>query len=161
MVLSSSPTSHLFDPKPPAVAEVPGAPDRLVVAGAFPAFSPQEMFDHFTKDDLLVKWWAVKATVDLTPGGDYVLTWPEQEWTLRGTVVEFTPGERFVFTWAWDHMPDAPARTVTVVFAARDGGGTGLTVTHESYGEGEDEAKQRDGHLAGWTAILSRLRDLR
>jgi len=160
MVLSSTDTRHFFDPKPPAVFEVPGTPDRLVVEGSFPGFSPAELFDHFTKEDLLVRWWAVAATVSLAPGGAYVLEWPEQDWTLRGVVKEFEPVKRLVFTWAWDHMKESPTRTVTVEFEAVEEG-TRLRVTHGTYGEGEDEAKERAGHLAGWMAVLSRLRDLK
>ena len=48
----------------------------------------------------------------------------------------------------------------TVEFEAVEEG-TRLRVTHGTYGESEDEAKERAGHLAGWMAVLSRLRDLR
>ena len=160
MVLSSTSTEHLFAPKPPAVLEVPGPSDRLVVEGVFPAFTPARMYDHFTKDELLVLWWAEVATVVPEPGGAYLLEWPNAKWTLRGEVREVDPGKRLVFTWAWDHAPDAPTRIVTVEFLP-EGAGTKLRITHAAYGEGEDEAKERQGHLMGWTAVLGRLRDLK
>ncbi|MEN8149823.1 MAG: SRPBCC domain-containing protein [Planctomycetota bacterium] len=160
MVLSETKTEHLFDPKPAAVLEVPGGPDQLVVEGVFARFTPARMYDHFTKNDLLTKWWSEKATVVPEAGGAYVLEWPNAKWTLRGEVKEAEPGKRLVFTWAWDHMPDSPTRTVTVEFLP-EGDGTKLRVTHAAYGEGEAEAKERQGHLMGWTAILSRLRDLK
>ena len=159
MVGSAESTEHLFRPPPPVVREVESPRDRLTLTGDFPGFTPAEMFDHFTKPELLAKWWPPQAEVELKEGGAYVLTWPGQ-WKLLGRVLAFTVGRRLVFSWTFEHDPSED-RHVEVVFDPLDGGGTRLWVIHSPYDEGDPERKAREGHRKGWEHFLARLRALR
>jgi len=162
MQISAESTAHLFAPAPPAVSVEPSGPEKLVVAGDFEAFTPQELYDHFTLPELLTKWWPPEATVEMKEGGAYTLDWPEMSWKMLGRVKAFEPGKRFVFSWIWAHSPEGTTpRTVEVVFTPREEGGSRLVLTHGDYGEGGAEAQAKQGHRQGWEQFLTRLRDLR
>ena len=144
------------------------SPDRLHVRAHFAGIAPAELYRWFAEADRLTQWWPEKAATDPRVGGEYTLEWPEQGWTLRGTFRAASPGEELAYSWAWDHEPDRPPREVTVAFtsgvAGTDTAGTGtagtrVDITHGPYGAGEDEAKERQGHVEGWTYFLGRLRD--
>jgi uncharacterized protein YndB with AHSA1/START domain len=160
-VLSPESTKHLFRPKPPAVTQMETGPEKLVVAGNFPEFPPAELYDHFTKPELLKKWWPQETDIEMRVGGKFQLSWPDPGWTLLGTVKTAEPGRRFAFTWKWKHMPDFPELTVKVDFEPIEGGGTRLTLTHGPYDGSEAHQKEREGHLQGWVHVLARLKALR
>jgi uncharacterized protein YndB with AHSA1/START domain len=160
MELSEKPTKDLYKPKAAAVMPVPSAENRLILIGEFPNHTRDELYDHLTKPELLTKWWPATAEVDLEIGGAYILSWPEQDWTMRGTVQAFERGRNFAFTWNWDHMKEAPERLVTIEFLLREEGGCRIKLTQAPYGEGDAEANEKKGHIAGWNGCLSRLRDL-
>ncbi len=160
MIYSKENTEHLFQPTPPAVSEVPSDPDQLVVAGDFPGFTPQELYDHFTKEDLLVKWWPPKAKIELKEGGAYELDWAEGGWKLDGKVVAFEPGKRFVFTWFGSTAEEGvPPRTVEVLFTPIEGG-THLELTHSTYDDTPKDQEAKVGHLKGWEHFLTQLKAL-
>ncbi|MHC4469724.1 MAG: SRPBCC family protein [Planctomycetota bacterium] len=161
MKLSEANTKHLFQPAPPAVTQVSSGPEELVVRGRFAGASPEEIFDHLTRPELLTKWWPPEAEVDLTKGGKYHLSWPKQEWLMRGEIRSFERGRHFTFTWTWDHQEDeAPVREVHVVLEPHPEGGTGLTLTQGPYEDTEKEQEARRSHLKGWEHFLTRLRDV-
>jgi uncharacterized protein YndB with AHSA1/START domain len=162
MILSPVCTRDLFRPTPPAVTPEETGPDTLVVAGDFAAFSPAELWDHFTRPELLQRWWPQQAEIDLREQGAYVLSWPEGGgWVLRGQITALERPSRFGFSWAWEHdPPGTPPLTVTVELAPRPNGpGTRLRLTHGPYPAGESGARAREEHLGGWRVCLTRLRD--
>lgn len=162
LVLSSTPTKDLFREIPAAVKDISTSKESLVVQGDFPGFTPQELFDHHTKPELIAKWWAPKAEVGDKVGGAHVLSWPEQKWTLRGEITAWEPGKKFGFTWKWDHEPkEKPALTVTIDFAPLEGGGTRMTITHGPYADTAEAKEERDGHIEGWKFFASKLRALK
>ncbi|MCP4549975.1 MAG: SRPBCC domain-containing protein [bacterium] len=142
------------------VREIATDPLSLMIEADFPGFTPEELFDHFVRPDLLPLWWAQEAATEEREGGSYHLSWPAMEQDLRGVFAVFEPGTRLVFTWAWDHEPNAPVREVAIEFGARDGG-AGLRLTHGPYTDVESEQGERMGHLEGWEFFLGRLRDLK
>lgn len=137
--------------------EVQGPAERLEMRGVFEDVSPGDLYSWWTEGALLARFWAPQAETDPHVGGVYRLTWPDQEWTLRGTYEVCDPGRLLEFTWRWDHEPSAPVRTVRMRFAAA-GDDTELTIVHEPYGPHETE--ERAGHLAGWTHFCDRLREV-
>jgi uncharacterized protein YndB with AHSA1/START domain len=161
MTLSRQSTRHLFQPIPPAVAEVPGGPEKLVVRGEFPRTDPATMFARWTKPAEIVRWWPPEAEIEPKVGGTYHLSWPAQNWFLKGRVTVYEEGKRLGFTWRWHHEPDtAPKREVLVEIAAREGGGSVLTVTHGPYTASEEDQAERKGHLAGWRQFCTKLKAL-
>ncbi len=141
-----------------AMTPLPSDPDRLVLTGEFPQFSPQRLFEYWTHPVLLTLWWPPEADVEPQVGGAYHLAWPRQDWHLRGHYTVFGPGQALAFTWAWDHEPDTPQRTVTLAFVPMlGGGGTRLTITHGPYTDSARDQQDRQSHLEGWQAFCSQL----
>jgi len=158
MYARSGSTRHLFKPIPSVLAQVPSGPETLVMRGEFAKVTPAAMFERWTKPDQLTRWWPPEAVVEPKVGGKYHLSWPARQYFLKGKITAYEPGEKLGFTWGFHHeKPDAPKREVTVTFAAREGGGTVLTITHGPYGEGEAEAKERSGHIDGWKFFCTKL----
>jgi uncharacterized protein YndB with AHSA1/START domain len=136
---------------------IPSDADRLIVHAHFANLSPEQVFDAFTRPDLLTRWWSPQAEVDARVGGAYHLIWAQQNWHLRGSYVEFARGKRLVFTWHWDHEPEVPARMVEIEIAP-DGSSTSIILTHGFYAAGDND--ERQGHLDGWTYFLEQLGNL-
>ena len=160
MVLSKTSTRDLFRPAPPAAAVVSeGA--HLILRADLAAFTPQEVFDHFTKKELLAAFWPPEAEVEAKVGGKYHLDWPGPGWKLRGTVRVWEPGRRLAFTWKWEHTPEAPELLMTIDLAPAEGGGTTVTLTQGPYRDTPEDARERSGHVRGWQDVFGRLRSLR
>jgi uncharacterized protein YndB with AHSA1/START domain len=120
-----------------------------------PSDGTDVLFTYWINPLLLPKWWPPKAEVDGRLGGAYVMTWPKQNWSLRGTYVKFDPGKTLSFTWAWDHEPDRRPTTVQIDFEPLGRNGSRLTLRHGSYSP--EDTEQRKSHLEGWLFFLGRL----
>jgi uncharacterized protein YndB with AHSA1/START domain len=134
--------------------------DRLILEGRFTAFTPDELFQHWTNPELLTLWWPEAAEVESREQGRYRLTWPTMGWELTGVYTEFIPGQRLSFTWQWTHEPEAQ-REVTLSFSGLPEGGTWLTIVHGLYGPSDQDQDQRRGHREGWIHFCMRLAGLR
>jgi uncharacterized protein YndB with AHSA1/START domain len=143
------------------VREVDQGADRLVLQVELTKLSPEQVFDHFARPELLTRWWPTEAENDPRPGGWYHFAWPAQDWHLRGRYTAFEPGRSLGFTWQWDHEPERPMRHVAVDFAGHaHGGGCVVTVTHALYGDDPTEQEDRESHREGWLHFLARLDSL-
>jgi len=120
--------------------------------------SPEKAFSYFVTPSLLAEWWAPQAEIDPQPGGQYVMSWPSQDWHLRGEYTDFAPGERLAFSWRWDHEPQLPTRLVSVLFEAAEPG-TNVRLQHGVYGQDAVEQADRDSHREGWLHFLGRLEE--
>lgn len=142
-----------------AVMQRPSGMDELVVEANFPSTDPQTLFRYWTEPTLLTQWWPQTAETDPRVEGAYHLSWPQQDWHLRGRYTVFEPGNRLGFTWKWDHdPPQEPERGVAVVFESVVSGGTRLVLTHGPYRDTpEDQALRTEHHRAGWLHFLPRL----
>lgn len=109
----------------------------------------QDVWDHLTDPDLLVRWWPNRAQTDPVPEGAYALEW-DAGMRLTGTYREVDPPRRLVWTWAWDHETDPP-RLVVMDLDETDGV-TRLGIRHEAHDE-EEQASYREG----WEHFLGRL----
>ena len=101
-----------------------------------------------------------EAQMDFRPNGLWFCHMCAPDGTdhkVQGTYREIVTGERIVMTHAWlDEMGvPGPETMVTVTFADR-GGGTRI-VLHQT---GFASAASRDGHQAGWSECLDKLRDM-
>jgi uncharacterized protein YndB with AHSA1/START domain len=118
--------------------------------------SPEDLFSYWTEPGKVQLWWAQEATLEPVPGGSYTYRLAPDN-TLSGTFSEVVPGKRLAFSWL--EVPGAPERIVVVDFEARNRD-TLLTVTQGSYGGGEAEERERQGHLESWQRVLGRLERL-
>jgi uncharacterized protein YndB with AHSA1/START domain len=143
-----------------AVVQVPSDLDTLAIVAEFPGVTPEQLFDYWTKPELMTKWWPEEAAIDAREGGGYHFAWPQMEWHLRGEYTTFHPGRLLAFTWHWDHEEAAEPETVQVLFEAQPGGGTAIALQHGPYDESLESQENRNGHLEGWKFFLGRLQAL-
>ncbi len=138
--------------------QVDSDPDRLIVEMQLPRVAAAEAFDHWTRPELVSRWWPAEAENDTRAGGWYHFAWPAQGWHLRGRYTVFEPGRALAFTWQWDHEPDRPMRHVAVDFTPLpDEAGSLVRVTHAVYGIDPADQAERESHRQGWRHFLGRL----
>lgn len=111
---------------------------------------PAHVFEAFTVPSRLTAWWPEEAEVDLRIGGPYRLSWPAQDWTLRGRYLEVRAPDHLRFTWSWDHEA-TPERTVSIDIEPA-GEGSRLTISHTFGSEEEGQS-----YIDGWQFFVSRL----
>ena len=121
---------------------------------------PERVFDAWLDPAMLAKFMAPgptmsvpEATSDARVGGRFRIVMHGEEagdLSHEGEYLEIDRPNRLVFTWVSAFtLPDS---TVTLDFAARDGG-TEVTLTHIRFPSEES----RDNHQGGWAAILAKL----
>ncbi|MBF9034534.1 SRPBCC domain-containing protein [Rhodobacterales bacterium HKCCE2091] len=122
------------------------APDRVFDAWLDPAVLPRFMTPAA---DMSV----TACTADAVEGGRFEIVMHKdgEDMPHAGTYLTIDRPNRLVFTWESRHSV-AEGSTVTLDFVPRDGG-TELTLTHVRFAT----ESSRDGHEAGWTAILAEL----
>jgi len=132
---------------PPEVVRRDGVVLEIDVAG-----SPSVVFDHFTKPELVMKWWAEVADIDLDSA--FHLSWPNHGDThLRGAYERVEAPNRLTFTWTFDHE-DFAERVVDITFTESQGG-TKVLISHEAETE-----QERRNYTDGWTFFLQTLDEL-
>jgi uncharacterized protein YndB with AHSA1/START domain len=143
--------------------QIPSAPEIAIVSGDFEQFNPLELFAYFTEAERLVQWWPKEAEVDSRLGGQFRLSWPENDWHLRGEFTAWEPGVHLGFTWAWDHEPSATIRKkVDIWFQPLFESGGRLAVHHGPFELSETDQSARQGIVEGWIhfgMVLAGLRD--
>lgn len=138
--------------------DISTGPEWLTIRARMPGLAPDRAWGAWTEAEELRRWWPKDAELDVVEGGTYHLSWPEQDWHLRGHYTMIEPGRTLIFSWAWDHDQDVPERRVTVEFEPLlDGPGTQLTITQGPYTSSDADLAERAGHLAGWNQFLPRL----
>ena len=145
-----------------SIAQMPSDNDILLIVAGFDKLTPCEVFDYWTKSELLCAWWPQEAEIDARVGGVYHLSWPRMNWHLRGQYTRFEPGKQLAFTWKWDHDEEGTTvREVMLDFEPLSEGGTRLVLTHGPYADStEDQAVRIEHHLAGWQHFIPRLQSL-
>jgi len=124
---------------------------------SFLAPHPRHCSNTGSSPDLLEKWWPPEVEPTPEKGGKYQLSWPNQNWHLRGTFTEFVRGKELGFTWKWDHERVEPV-LVRLNFEPTRSGGTKLILQHGAYPANPEGKKIRDEHIEGWMYFLGKLR---
>lgn len=143
--------------------QIPSAPNTAIVSGDFEQFSPMELYHHFTLPERIVRWWPQVAEMEVRIGGAFHLSWPSNDWHLRGEYTALDPGAHLGFTWHWDHDPShIPAKQVDIWFSPLFEHGSRIGIFHGPFdGSSEDQAS-RQGIVEGWIhfgMILAGLRE--
>ena len=112
--------------------------------------SPDVVFGHLTRIDLLTTWWPTGGTTDPREGGEYVLHWHGPGVTLRGRYVVVDPPARLQFTWSWDHDDDDSVVSIELMSSTADATSMRIRQTASS-------TEERDGYVEGWTYFIGRL----
>ena len=114
--------------------------------------TPQEAFDAFTQEIGL--WWRSNALFQITPRGDGVLSFEDQERLITtlpngkvfeiGRVTAWTPGEKLAFNWRQATFSPEQQTYVEVRFESV-GGETRVTVEHRGWDAVPQEHVARHG----------------
>jgi uncharacterized protein YndB with AHSA1/START domain len=142
----------------PRLELVKTAEDRIKIEADFTRLNPAQLFDYWTSADLLKKWWPPSAELQPELGGTYHLSWPKQDWHLRGKFTMFDRGKALGFTWKWDHESVDVTR-VTVLFRQLPDRGTRLILLHEGYSKSSEGKKTKSEHVEGWMFFLGKLQE--
>lgn len=111
--------------------------------------SPEEIYAVLTQPDLIEKWIASHASIELEPGGEYDLGWG-----VDGIkVVDFDDNRSLSIS--WQEGSDGDLTTVTWTLEA-SGGKTRITFTHSGF----DDDHRNDGIWAGWMNFLNWIRSV-
>jgi uncharacterized protein YndB with AHSA1/START domain len=140
--------------------QVPSDPRQAVVVGDFDSLTTEQVFDAFTKPELIIKWWPEAAEIDLRPGGKYCLQWPQKDWNLRGEYVDIEPGKHLSFTWTWDHETSPEPQTVHLWLDCIHEVGTRLAIFHGPFVLTDEDQASRQGVVEGWMHFCMRLAGL-
>ncbi len=108
--------------------------------------TPEEVYAVLTQPDLIERWIASKAKVEVEKGADYDIGWG-----MEGLkIVEFDEAKKFSISWD-EGLEDLT--TVTWELEA-SGGRTHITFTHSGF----DDDHKNDGIWAGWLNFLNWMR---
>ena len=130
---------------------------------------PDLVFEAWTSAEHAKRWWYPRENgvdfactsfeMDFREGGAYrycirspkgVDTW------AHGVFREIVEGRRLVFSFQWEWAPrPSPDTVITVTFDALGADRTRLVFRQEPF----EDAAMRDGHAAGWGAVLDHLAD--
>jgi uncharacterized protein YndB with AHSA1/START domain len=118
------------------------------------AASREFVFDFIERPENMVRWIGVDALIDPKPGG-LVRIDPNGRDVIRGVVLEIERPTRIVFTWGWERADTrVPAgSTIVEITLTAMGEGTRLTLIHRKL-----PPDMREGHDAGWSHYLGRLK---
>jgi len=144
------------------VKQIPSAPELAVISGDFEQFAPEEIFAYFTDAEKIVQWWPKVAEIDARVGGSYRLSWPDNDWHLRGVFTALEPGRHIGFTWAWDHEPSVTLhKQVDIWLQPLFESGSRVAVFHGPFTTSEDDQSARQGIVEGWIHFGMNLAGLR
>lgn len=136
------------------------APAPTVVIKRVIAGSAAEIFDLWTRPELMVRWMSPysgpvrsEATADVLVGGSFKLSMGSGDVVceIDGTYVEVQRPSKLVFTWRGP--PTGNVNTLVTLELKALKNGTELTLTHEKLPTSE----LRDDHHKGWSNMIDHL----
>ncbi len=139
--------------------ELPWHSDRLLLTGNFPCFTANDLFDHWTKPELLAKFWPPSSAIDLRVGGYFRFDWPDSGWYLHGHYLRVIRGVRLGFDWTWNVELGRYLPLIVDMYFKDIEGGARMTI--EQGGFAPDELQAMPTTAEGWIHFGDRLRDLR
>jgi len=138
----------------PAIAQKPER--ALVIELTIPA-PRAEVWKAFTTSEGLSTWLAPNATVDLRPGGDWIVHFPGS--TAGGTILSFVPGQEIVISaLAPDKFPTVrAARTRAAFHFESRGNSTIVRLTQTGWQDGPEWDRAYEYLAAGNAQLLATL----
>jgi uncharacterized protein YndB with AHSA1/START domain len=130
--------AFLLAESPGIAADQSAGPDKaLVIEVTVPAAVP-EVWKAFTTKEGLSTWLAPQVSVDLRPGGDWIVHFPGS--TGGGSIVSFIPERQLVISaLAPDKFPTVRARRTRAVFEfKRRGDSTVVRLTQTGWQSGTE-----------------------
>jgi uncharacterized protein YndB with AHSA1/START domain len=115
---------------------------------------PERVYDYFVRPEAMVRWMGETARLEPQPGGTFAVD--VRGAPVRGRYVELDPPHRLVIAWGYagsDRLP--PGASIVEVRLTAVAGGTSVELEHRDL-----PAAEADGHAAGWSHYLDRLRSV-
>jgi uncharacterized protein YndB with AHSA1/START domain len=136
----------------------PSTERKLVIEIEVPA-PVHELWAAFTTSEGLMTWLAPKATVDLRPGGDWIVGFPGGGSTGGGTIVSLIPEKELVLSaLAPDQFPHVRAERTRAVFTFEaHGDSTVVRLTQTGWKTGKEWDRAYEYLVAGNAELLSAL----
>jgi uncharacterized protein YndB with AHSA1/START domain len=135
--------------------------ERLIPA------SCESLFALWIEPEQIVRWWAPDGyeaevrDLEVRPGGRWRIVLRNsagKEAAVSGLFRVVEPPQRLAFSWAWEEAHGTHGRRTEVsVNFERVPGGTRLVLIQQGF----DGENARDRHLAGWSASIERMINLR
>lgn len=151
-------TPLLAQSVPAPASTAPAAPPKqLVIELEVPAPLPA-VWQAFTTSDGLSTWLGPNATVDLRPGGDWLVHFPGGS-TGGGTILSFVPQKELVVSaLAPDSFPTVRATRTHAVFTFEaDGDSTIVRLTQSGWQQGAEWDRAYEYLVAGNAQLMSML----
>lgn len=144
------------------ILEPATVPVRIVLEAEFPGWPAAELFAHWSRPELLVRWFPTEAEVDLRPGGAYRLAWPAHGYEVRGRIIDLIPGADLRLTWQGVHDPPSIDPKVLWLRFLEVGSGSLLKLSHGPYSlDRVDEQRLRAEQTDAWKYYFGCLEQLR
>lgn len=150
------------------MGEATQGPDAVVEIRRTFAATPEQVFDAWTRPEMMAKWFCRESsapevkiqTIELRPGGRLQLEALDRKgvvWKLQSEYREVERPKRLVFTWKWEGHAEKGESIVRVDFRRLGTSNfTEVTLRHE----GLPNAKERADHQQGWMECFDQLERL-
>jgi uncharacterized protein YndB with AHSA1/START domain len=117
--------------------------------------TPEQVWDAWTKGDLLSGWFTDRAELDPRPGGTLKWFFDKFGLELPGTFVDVEP-QRLI-SWTWPRQPGHPPGML-VITIEREGGVTHMTLANSGFTTAAEWDDEYEGVRSGWQLALGILR---
>ena len=131
--------------------------------------SIESMWEAWTKEEIITRWFPPEARIEAKEGGAYELFFDPENHDHQSTkgcvITKIEPYKQLSFTWKGpDHFGETmnkptPLTSVTVRFSEKDER-VEVILKHKGWGEGEKWEEARNWHLEQWEIVLNDLREL-
>lgn len=126
----------------------------------------EKVWEAWTDDEIIVKWFSPHANIEPELGGAYELFFDPEDHSHMSTigcrVTRVEPMKKLFFQWKgpdqyaeFMNYPE-PVTSVEVTFK-ESCGKTKVTMKHLGWGEGDEWAEACDWHVKAWEGVLDSL----
>ena len=120
---------------------------------------PAKVYAALTEPSQLVKWFLVKAKVDLKKGGKVEFTW-EGGHKMSGKVKRVVAGKEVAYVWHDDLGKKKEAKTLAEFEVKKSGTGSMLRLTHSGFGDSKAWIELFGAIQSGWAYYLTNLKSV-
>jgi len=146
--------------------------DKIITVATVLNLPADRCYDYFTESDLLTKWLAEKAEIELEVGGKYELFWTphDPDKTNNSTygckILSFERPHFINFEWRGNAEQKVfmnsirPLTNVTVLFSKLDNNKTKVTLIHTGWRRDQNWENARQYFIRAWTGAFKQLEEL-
>jgi uncharacterized protein YndB with AHSA1/START domain len=125
-----------------------------ITGDVFVDAAPEDVFEYFTRPELLETWMGERAELEARPGGSFAVY--VKGTAVRGRYLELDPPKRLLISWGFAGSSELPPGASTLeVRLLPERQGTRVGIRHRLLPAG-----QRAAHASGWPRYLARLSEV-